>query len=202
MTFKTPIHTLPAGYTEARHLSATEGRTLLWLNLASLAPLGMALIVVGWWTAVVRQVRGPYSTAFSEQFPPLVGVVVVLVITLGGHEALHGLAIRLYGHRPRFGIALSKGVMYATTDNALFPRNQFIAVALAPLVVMTLLGMVLMIFMPDALGYYVGLMIALNAAGAIGDLWMTAVVMRYPANTLVRDEADSIRIYTYEAANT
>jgi hypothetical protein len=202
MTLKTPIHTLPAGYIQARHLVATEGRTLLWLNLASLAPLGLALIVMGWWWALVRQLRGPYSTAFSEQFPAIIGIAAVLLITLGGHEALHGLAIRLYGHKPRFGIALNKGVMYATTDNAVFPRNQFIAIALAPLVVMTLVGMIVMILVPDTLGHYVGLIVALNAAGAIGDLWMAAVVMRYSPDTLVRDEADSIRIYVFEAANT
>ena len=199
---KTPIHNLPTGYIEDRHLTATEGRTLLWLNLASLVPLGIALIVMGWWWALVRQLRGPYSTAFSEQLPTIIAIAAVLVITLGGHEALHGLAIRLYGHQPRFGIALSKGVMYATTDNALFPRNQFIAIALAPLVVMTLAGMVLMILVPDTLANYVGLAVALNAAGAIGDLWMAAVVMRYSPDTLVRDEADSIRIYVPDATKT
>jgi len=202
MTLRTPIHALPEGYVEDRHLVATERRTLLLLNLAALVPLGLALALVGLWWATVRQLRGPYSTAFSEQFPVLVGILAVLVITFGGHEALHGLAIRLYGHKPRFGIALSKGVMYATTDNALFPRNQFVVIALAPLVVMTLVGMALMIVVPDTLGYFVGLIVALNAAGAIGDLWMAAAVMRYPADALVRDEADSIRIYVFEASST
>lgn len=202
MALKTPIHTLPEGYTEVQHLVATEGRTLLWLNLVSLVPLGLALALVGWWWALVRQWRGPYETAFSEQLSALVAIPIVLVVTFGGHELVHGLAIRLYGHKPRFGVALSKGVMYATTDNALFPRNQFIVVALAPLAAMTLAGLALMVVLPDALGYYVGLMVALNAAGAIGDLWMAAVVMRYPVEALVRDEADSIRIYVFEAANT
>ncbi|HLV36517.1 MAG TPA: DUF3267 domain-containing protein, partial [Spirillospora sp.] len=75
------------------------------------------------------------------------------------------------------------------------PRNHFVIIALAPLVVITLVGMVLMIFMPDSIAYYIGLIVVLNAAGSIGDLWMTAAVLRYPPDTLVRDEADSIRIY-------
>lgn len=200
MTFETPIHTLPENYREARHLVATERGMLLRLNIASLIPLGLMLMFMGWWWALVRNIRGEYSTAFSESLSPLIAVIVVLVVTFGLHEALHGLAIRWYGHKPRFGIALEKGVMYATTDNALFPRNQFIAVALAPLVVMTLLGMILMVFLPDRLAYYAGLIVVLNAAGAIGDLWMTAEVLRYPPDTLVRDEADSIRIYVHEAS--
>jgi hypothetical protein len=58
--------------------------------------------------------------------------------------------------------------------------------------------MALMIVVPDALGYYVGLVIVLNAGGAIGDLWMVGIVLRYPPHALVRDEADSIRIYLPE----
>jgi hypothetical protein len=196
---QTPIHVLPPDFAEVRHLVATEQRTLLRLNLASLIPLGMALVFMGWWWAFVQQLRGPYSTAFSETIPWLLAVVVVLVTTFAGHEIVHGLAIRWAGHKPRFGMELHKGILYATADRALFPRNHFVVIALAPLVVITLAGMVLMIFVPDSIGYYVGLIVVLNAAGAIGDLWMAAVVLRYPPEALVRDEADSIRIYVRSA---
>ena len=201
MTFQTPIHTLPESYREAKHLVATERGMLLRLNIASMIPLGLALIFMGWWWALVRNMRGSYNTAFSESLSPVIAVIVVLVATFGLHEALHGLAIHWFGHKPRFGIALDKGVMYATTDNALFPRNQFVAIALAPLVVMTLAGMILMILLPDRLAYYAGLVVVLNAAGAIGDLWMSAEVLRYSPDTLVRDEADGIRIYTQDASS-
>lgn len=191
----TPVHTLPPEYEEVRYLVLTEKRTLLRLNLAALIPLAIALLAMGWWWNFVRQLRGPYSTAFSETLSGLVAVIIVLVVTFSAHEALHGLAIRWAGHNPRFGMKLDKGVLYATAENALFPRNHFVIVALAPLVVMTLVGMGLMIAVPDTVGYYVGLVVALNAAGAVGDLWMTAVVLRYPPVALVRDEADSIRVF-------
>jgi Putative zincin peptidase len=90
---------------------------------------------------------------------------------------------------------LSKGAFYATADNALFWRNDFIFIALAPLIGITLLGLLLVYLLPDTIGYYVSLGVVFNAANSIGDLWMTAVVRRYPPTTLVRDQADSIRIY-------
>jgi hypothetical protein len=188
-----PIHQLPPNYHEARHLVATEGRTLLILNLVSLIPIVIALALVGWWWGFARVLRG--AIAGGEDFSPIVGVVLVLVTVFVIHEAIHGLFIWIYGHRPHFGFKPQYGVFYATANNALFPRNQFIVIALTPLILMTLIGMVIMLVIPDALGYYVGLIIVLNAGGAIGDLWMSAVVMRYPPDTLVRDEADSIRIY-------
>jgi hypothetical protein len=115
------------------------------------------------------------------------------------HEGIHGLAIHWVGHRARYGFKVSKGVFYATADSALFRRSEFLVVALAPLVVITLVGLILLVFASDALAFYIGLLVLLNASGAIGDLWMSAVVLRYPPNILVRDEADSIRIYTTQA---
>jgi Putative zincin peptidase len=196
MLRQTLTRELPPGYREARYLAATEGRVLFWLNVLSLIPLVIALMVVGLWGVFVRRLRGPIPSIFWENVPWLLAVILVIVLMIGLHEWIHGLAIRWMGYKPRYGINLAKGVFFATTDNGLFWRNQFLVVALAPLVVITIAGMILMIFTPDSLGYYVGLIVVMNAAGAIGDLWMAAVVWRYPDDTLVRDEADSIRIYT------
>jgi hypothetical protein len=126
------------------------------------------------------------------------GIIAALLIVLPLHEWIHGQAIRWAGHRPRYGMMLSKGALYATSDSALFPRGAFLVIALAPLAVITLAGMALILVLPDTLGYYVALAVAFNAGSAIGDLWMAAVVWRYPASALVRDEADSIRIYMRE----
>jgi type III secretory pathway component EscS len=190
-----PIHELPPDYHEVRHLVATEPRTLLVLNLLSLVPIAIALGVVGMWSAIVRQLRG---TLAGGEVSPIIGLVIVFAVVFTVHEGIHGLFIWLYGHKPHFGFKPQYGVFYATANDALFPRNPFLVIALAPLVVMTVAGLLLMVVVPDALGYYLGLVIVLNAGGAIGDLWMSAVVLRYPAYALVRDEADSIRVYMPE----
>jgi len=190
-----PIVILPEHYIEAREVGLTTARTLFWLNIASLLPLALMLLILARWSAIIQMLRGPYNTVFSETFHWLPALIVVFVVTFGGHEGLHGLAIRWAGHRPRFGMKLRQGVFYATADKAYFPRRHFVIVALAPLVGLTLLGMAAMLLLPDALAYYAGLTVALNAAGSIGDLWMSAVVLRYPPDSLIKDEADRIRIY-------
>ncbi|MEP7290137.1 MAG: DUF3267 domain-containing protein [Chloroflexota bacterium] len=111
------------------------------------------------------------------------------------HELLHGMAIRVFGHRVRYGAKLSKGVLYATAENALFRRNQYVCVALASFVGITLLVMLLMLFVSQWIVYYLAIAAVVNAGGAVGDLWSAGVVLRYPASVLVRDEADSFRIY-------
>jgi hypothetical protein len=62
-------------------------------------------------------------------------------------------------------------------------------------VAITLLAMLLMPFVPQWLAYYVAFAAVINAGGAVGDLWMVTVALRYPTEALVRDEAVSFRIY-------
>jgi hypothetical protein len=109
------------------------------------------------------------------------------------HEWLHGVIIARCGHKPRYGIKLF--VLFATSDGALFRRNEFIRIALAPLVIITLIGSVIMLFTPMGLATWIALAITLNAAGSIGDLWMTGIAMRYDSSALIRDEEDSMRIF-------
>ncbi len=189
------IHQLPPDYHEAEHLVLLEPRKLLMINLLALIPVVISLVIMElWWTLVLR-LRGSISGGFGVDWPWWLWIILIFIVSIPLHEFLHGLAIRRAGHKPRYGMMLSKGAFYATADNALFWRDDFIFIALTPLVGITLLGLVSVYLLPDTLGYYVSLGIIFNAANSIGDLWMTAVVRRYASTTLVRDQADSIRIY-------
>jgi hypothetical protein len=189
------VHQLPSDYHEAEHLVLLEPSKLLLINLLALIPITIAIIVMGVWWALVLRLRGSIPDGFGVDWPWWIWIILIFVISIPLHEFIHGLAIRRSGHKPRYGMMLSKGAFYATADNALFWRNDFIFIALAPLIGITLLGLLLVYLLPDTLGYYVSLGVIFNAANSIGDLWMTAVVRHYPSTTLIRDQADSIRIY-------
>lgn len=190
------MNELPPNYREVEHLVLLAPGKILLINVLALIPLSVAFVWMAAWWSVVSRFRSPQPGGTDVVW--WVWVLVVLVISIPLHEGLHGLAIRWAGYKPRYGVMWRKGAFYATADNALFPRNAFIVTALAPIVGITLLGMILVAFVPDAIGYYIALGVIINAANSIGDLWMTAVVVRYPPDALVRDEADSIRIYIKE----
>lgn len=191
-----PIHSLPPDYQESEHLVLLDSEIVLKLNILALGLLAGGMAFMIGWQALVIRLRGPLPGNGAISLPWWAWGLLLLVIVIPLHEGLHGLAILWAGHKPRFGMMLSKGAFYATADNALFRRNQFIVIAMAPLAGITLLGMVLSAVLPDGLAPYAALLVALNAGSAIGDVWMTRVVLRYPPAALVRDEADSIRIYT------
>jgi hypothetical protein len=189
---RSAIHELPSDYHEIRHVELTSDRLLLALNVLAPVPLTLMLVWMAVWWVIVSAGRAPSDPV---NIPWWLAIIAIIVIVLPLHELLHGLTIHAVGHEARYGMKLSKGVLYATADKALFRRNEYIAVALAPLVGITLAAMLLMLFVPQGLAYYIGIAAVLNAGGAIGDLWSSAILLRYPSSALVRDEEDGFRIY-------
>ena len=187
-----PIHELPADYEEVRYVLLTEEKLLLRLNLYAVIPLAAAVLLMGWWWTVASAGRDASGETGIVWW---IALILIFVLVLPFHELIHGITITLLGHHASYGAKLSKGVLYATAENALFRRNEYLAVALAPLIVITLLAMGLMLVLDQGWAYYVGIAAVFNAGGAIGDLWAAGIVVRYPATALIRDEADGFRVF-------
>lgn len=122
----------------------------------------------------------------------LLFVVLTTVIVLP-HELLHGLAISYFGGTPRYGTGIAYFVLpyaYATTDTR-FTRNQFIVIALAPLVGLTGIGVPLMVAFEWS---WLVVPLAANAGGAVGDLWMVLTLLGYPSHVRVEDSTTGMRI--------
>lgn len=191
--------TLPESYRQVYHLSIEDTDLLLKLNLYSL-PLAIVFVVLMLlWSQFAQQLRGAYVV--SDELPGLVlWLAVILVLPL--HELMHGLAMRITGEKPRYGAKFTRlgpvpvpYVLYATADGVYFPRDTFIFIALLPILAITLLGMLLVVLLPDYMTLYIAIAVVINGSGAIGDVWMTLAALRHPPSALVLDEEDSIRIF-------
>ena len=188
-----PIRELPPGYIETRAVVLTDDRLLLRLNLWSLVPLAGALGLMLGWAALVAALRAPVPT--GPDVPWGLALVAAIFLVLPLHELIHAAFIAGYGHRPRLGFNLEKGVLYATADQALFTRLQYLIVALAPLVMISAAGALSLLMLSFGWWWLVGLAVAINAGGAVGDLWVAAQIRRAPSNALVRDTGDGFVLY-------
>jgi hypothetical protein len=186
----------PTPDTVLADLQATRNLTIQWTLVGTLGFLlsfgvfallyellaGDALslapgVGAGWW-----------HPGLDLLFLLLAGTLVIVP-----HEWLHGLAIRYYGGKPRYGVGVSHFIMpyaYATTDHR-FTRNQFAVVLVAPLVGISLVGVPLMVL--TGWGWLV-LPLAANAGGAVVDCWMLLTVLGYPAHVTVEDHETGVRI--------
>ncbi len=198
----TALNALPDGYGEARRFSLESGWLIFWLNVAALVPMvlfGAAMLALAAWYVAIG---APLTLTFLDRrlLPPeydLLALIALLLLVLPLHELCHGVAYRLLGaDRVRYGIKLAKLVLYAApAGETYFPRNAFSVATLAPLAVITLLGVALLLLTPLSLHLFLALAVAVNAAGAIGDLGAVALALRYPPDALVRDFGDAFAVY-------
>jgi membrane protein YdbS with pleckstrin-like domain len=121
--------------------------------------------------------------------------VVVFVATLVIHEWMHGLILRRYGARPEFRLFQNKAIATITIQGYGLRRNTLILVALTPLVVLTCLAL-LGIWLAQGTHWVAlfALIAIVNAGATITDLWVIAILLRYPSSAWTVDDKDGMRI--------
>ena len=119
--------------------------------------------------------------------------ILSYLVVLALHEGVHWLVFALLGGRPLFGAKLPFA-LYCTAPDQLFTRNAYLAVGLAPLVVISLAGIVLM-FLAPTLAPFVQFALIGNFSGAAGDLWAARILLRQPAAALVEDTTSGFKVY-------
>lgn len=131
---------------------------------------------------------GSIRVGLLELLLMLVLIAVLAVI----HEGIHGLVMLAFGAWPTFGAVLVAHVMpalYATSVGHRFTRSQYFAVAVAPAVLISLIGFALCW---GGLTAYLLAPLAVHLGGSVGDGAAVVRLLREPAGTLCEDLKDGI----------
>lgn len=177
------------GYALLRH----ERVDMLQLSIAGVVLLPLWWFVfagIGLWLSG----EDGFSVSFGL-FEVVFGVVVALVIVPVVHELFHGLTARMLGAQPAYGVG--PGYAY-TTFHEPMGRYAYLTVGLVPFVLFSVLGVVLAAIFPALRGWLMFACI-INAAGAIGDLWMAWRILRLPRRAIFCDLADGFAAYVPQA---
>lgn len=177
-----------------------NGSALLQLNVLGFVLFAVSAAVFWYLLQLIRPLDAEKGMAIG--FTNLNGVVYIILAVLGTtvlmlvlHEAAHGLFFWLYTHaRPSF--AFKGAYAYAAAPEWYLPKPQYLVVALAPLVLLSLLGVVLMAVIPADGFMLLLLFLVSNASGAIGDLWVVGWLLRQTQPCYARDEGDAVTLYT------
>jgi len=138
-----------------------------------------------------------YALDAGMSFDLLGGMLILLLImmvTILLHELAHGLFFWLFsGHLPVFGIG--PGYAFAAMPDWFFPRQKYLVIGLAPLLLLTALGLSASAFIP--LNWLMGLLagLVINAGGAIGDIYVCARIWKEPGNVWIKDTGDGFQVY-------
>lgn len=184
--------TPPENYTRQTQLDLSSKRAALLLNLgAVILTLGMVLA----FNHVMSLLRPGVCFLSITRLPlMLLGFVVVIIL----HELIHGLFFWIFTRqRPVF--AFKGSYAFAAAPDWYLPRDQFVIVGLAPLVLISLAAaLIFAIFSLNATTYFIMLSGILNAASSFGDLVTVIWVQRRSPEALVRDQGDRFLVLEQE----
>lgn len=128
----------------------------------------------------------------------VVGVTVLAMgTTVAVHELVHGVVFGRYGYRVPYGAMPQTGAFYATQFRQFVAREHAFPVALAPLLVVSLVGLPLLAVPVPLVAFFVFQALVINAVGASGDLYIVTYLLRRPDGTLLYD-SDVRHSYVFE----
>ncbi len=191
---------LPDGYRSAWTFNITHTKEIIWLNV-----LGLILFLFSLWafTALTHLLRpGLFDSgivlkigSIGQATLNLVAFLVVMGVMLLVHEGFHGLFFWIFSRsRPVFAFKIYYAS--ASAPGWYFPRWQYILVGLAPLLFITLIGILCLAWLPAPLILPTWLILVFNTSGAVGDLWVVGNLLRFPASAYILDSGDASEFFT------
>ncbi len=185
-----PSRDLPVSHSKIWGLDlARNQKAAVALNIAAFPMFA----IFGWIFLNVASSLRPevVSRSYLAQITPhpFVFLLIFFVVIIGImliHEAIHGAFFWIFTRsKPIFGLQLL--FAYAGAPEWYIPRNQYAVIGLAPLVLITIAGFIVIILAPLSAGQLALIGITMNASGAVGDLYVSGKVMGQARNVLIQD---------------
>ncbi len=196
-----PTQDIPQGYHLIRTIDIKKDtRLLMRLSLISLAlvvPVIVILIGFGIWSnPQVDRIPELVNVGLSA-VEWLAAVIAINTIFVVFHEGIHGIFFWGFTKQiPRFG--LGAAYAFAAAPDWFIPGNQYQLIGISPLVIITIVGILMIPYLPAKylLMWIFGLVI--NFTGSVGDLYILAQLSPNRDTLLVRDAGEIIEFYQQE----
>ena len=186
--------TLPDHFTLFHSLNLTNRKLMIGMNVVGV----LLLFIFGWLFMGVAAILNPDFFWLELQIlvralsVPAFLLTILFVIVL--HELCHALFFWLFsGELPKIGFNLLYA--YAAAPDWYFTRRQFMLIGLAPVLLLTLIGVATMPLVSFITVPRIVLALTVNAAGAVGDFIVVMWALGQPANILLRDEGTAVSAY-------
>ena len=124
----------------------------------------------------------------------LIFSVAIIVIYILLHELVHGIFMYFFSRvKPSYGFNLAYAYAGST---AYFSKTHYIIIALAPIVILGIVLAVIGYFTVNTNWFWIFYIVeCLNISGAAGDIYVTALLLKLPADILVNDSGFKMIVY-------
>jgi len=182
--------TLPNGYKESFKIDLKENKKLYIGINASATILMLALLL--------PVIFAKFDTIRSDNnYNTLLFILFVLLFSFAYivlHELVHGIFIRIFsGKWGNFGF---KGAYAFAGSECYFNKVSYLIIALSPIVIWGIVLALLNIFLPmNYLWLAIYFVQTSNISGSVGDIYVTAKLLRQSPDILIRDTGVAMTIY-------
>jgi len=185
--------TLPEGYVQSGEINLKKNKRLaITLNIVAGFVGVPSFFLLTSFAALVRPSLLNTSGSITAGVAAAFLGAVVLLMTI--HELIHGLFFWVFTRsRPVFAMRLFYA--YAGASDWYIPVRQFMIVALGPLVIIGVVGMLLMLLVPESWVLLIAFVVALNTGGSAGDLLVFTRLVKLSSTGLANDTGDVICFY-------
>jgi hypothetical protein len=180
-----------SGYNEVLYWKITEEPSRF--VIVNFLPILLAIIFGIGFYIIIRLFGGSPQFALSNK--EILIFFIGIPIVIASHEFVHGIVMQSFGARPKYGFWKQGLMFYAKAPGYAFQRNQYVVIVLAPLIsISVLLFLGILLLASKSIVWVLALWAIVNASAANADVWITALVLRYPRSAYVVDERDGMRI--------
>lgn len=186
---------LPDGYrrTGEIHLAKNKGLAIL-INLAAIFVFVPCLILLGSFLRWARPEPTTGTRTFSLGIAGIAGLFVSVVLIILLHELIHGFFFWAFTRsKPVF--AVRPLYVYAAAPDWFIPARYYWIVGLAPLVLIGMIGLLSILVASAIWTPLLVFLVALNTAGAVGDIYIVARLLRLAPGSLVQDAGDHVSFF-------
>jgi hypothetical protein len=187
--------TLPEGYIQTHEIDLAKNKWLaVLLNIAGFFIFILSFALLGLFASRVHPglLIGTLSILIDlSTLGQLLGLLAAAAIILVMHELIHGFFFWMFTRsKPVFALHLAYA--YAAAPGWFIPARQYWIIGLAPLVIITAIGLLLIWLAPASWVLPVILITALNIGGAAGDMLVIARLLRTSPACLANDAGDRV----------
>lgn len=141
--------------------------------------------------------KGVYILASIGWVKIIINIVIAFVgsvVYIFLHEATHAAFFKIFDTKCRLRFGFKAAMAYCASDGY-YKKAPYLAVALSPVVIWTLLLLIPCLLVPLTYFWGVFFIQIFNVSGAAGDLYVTVKILTAPKKALILDNGTDMEIY-------
>ncbi|MBQ8763531.1 MAG: DUF3267 domain-containing protein [Clostridia bacterium] len=186
---------LPENYSKIFDIDLKENKKMAAIVNVGAVAIAVVMVLVAMRfhsIGMLFEMSDGFGAYIARFVTVMLGSLAYIII----HELVHGFFMKRFsGMKPKYGHTFVYA--YAGSE-AYFNKRDYIIIALSPIVILGIVIAIINALVPETWFWVIYFIQICNISGAAGDLYVTAKLLKQPADILVNDSGVAMQVYAPE----